>query len=294
MYYLLLGVFYLISFLPFRVLYVLSDILFFLLYYLVRYRRQVVLDNMAIAFPEKSAAEREKLCRRFYRRFIDNWLEAIKLLSMSEATLKKRFVMDFGPLPALYAAGKSCHVHLGHHFNWEWANVAFGLNGQFTLLGVYQPITNKSIDRLFRYFRKKSGTVLLAANNMRQEMLPWRNRQYILGLVADQNPGNTRKAFWLDFFSRKTPFVTGPEKNARLNNIPVIFAKIERVKRGFYTCTMILAEENPANTKEGELTIKFVNFLEERIRKQPETWLWTHRRWKHEWNEEFEKQWLER
>ena len=283
MYYLILGFFYLISLLPFWLLYGLADFIYVLVYYVFGYRKKVVLQNLAIAFPEKTEAERIKIARRFYRAFIDNWLEAVKLLSMSKRTLRKRFKMDYGPLPELYAKGKSCHVHLGHQFNWEWANVAFGQNGQFTLLGVYQPISNKAIDRLFKYFRKKSGTILLSARNMRQEMLPYRHTQYIMGLVADQNPSDPKKAYWHMFFSKMAPFVKGPEKNARLHNIPVVFARFEKLKRGYYNCVLELVEENPADTPEGELTTKFVRYLEDNIRRQPENWLWSHRRWKHDW-----------
>jgi len=294
MYYLLLGFFYLISFIPFRLLYLLSDMIWFLFFYVIRYRRKVVMYNLSIAFPEKTEAERKQICRKFYRRFTDNWLEAIKLLSMSEKTIRKRMQIDFGPLPEIFESGRCCHIHLGHHFNWEWANVAFGLNGKFSMLGVYQPISNKAIDRLFRYFRSKSGTVLLAANNMNQDLLAWRKKQYIMGLVADQNPSNVRRAFWTDFFSRPAPFIPGPEKNARWNDIPVVFARIERIKRGYYRCVLTLAEDHPAQTKEGELTLRFVDFLESCIRAQPETWLWTHRRWKHEWNETYRGRWLNR
>lgn len=294
MYYLILGFFYLISWLPFPLLYLLSDFIHMLIYRLFGYRKKIVLDNIAVAFPEKTEAERREIASRFYRAFVDNWLEAIKLLSMRTSTLQKRFKMDFGPLPRLLSEGKSCQIHLGHHFNWEWANIAFGSLSGFTLLGVYQPISNKAIDRLFRYFRKRSGTVLLAANNMQKEMIPFRDKQYILGLVADQNPPRPQKAFWANFFSKPAPFVIGPEKNARRQNIPVLFARITKLKRGYYSCTLVMAEEFPAQTSEGYLTKKFIDFLEEVIQAQPENWLWSHRRWKHSWREEYANKWLAR
>lgn len=294
MYYLLFGFFYLISFIPFPLLYLLSDVIWFFLFYVVRYRRKVVMYNLSIAFPEKTLEERKAISRKFYRRFTDNWLEAIKLLSMSDATIRKRMQIDFAPIEEIYESGRCCHFHLGHHFNWEWLNVAVSLNGKFPVLGIYQPISNKAVDRLFRHFRSKGGTILLPAHNMNQDLLAWRKKQYLMGLIADQNPPNVRRAYWTDFFSKPAPFIPGPEKNARWNDIPVVFARLQRVKRGYYKCELTLVEDHPAQTQEGELTLKFVEFLESCIRAQPETWMWTHRRWKHEWKETYRGRWLQR
>jgi KDO2-lipid IV(A) lauroyltransferase len=163
----------------------------------------------------------------------------------------------------------------------------------YTFLGVYMPINNQSLDRLFRKLRSKSGSVLIPATDMKNAMLPWRNRQYCIGLVADQAPANPEKCFWLNFFEKPTAFVTGPETGARAGNIPVVFANIEKPRRGYYKVVLTLAEEQPGDLERGELTLRYARYLENAIRQQPDMWLWSHRRWKREWKEEYKKNWIE-
>ncbi|MBX3240233.1 MAG: lysophospholipid acyltransferase family protein [Chitinophagaceae bacterium] len=287
MYYLVLALLYLVSFLPLWVIYRISDVVAFVLNDVLGYRRKVLLKNLTIGFPEKTDAERKKIIRKFYRNFTDTFLEAIKLLSISEKSLRKRVQFDPSIFEELYKTGKSCQVHLGHNFNWEWVNVRVARQLPFKFLVVYMPIANKLVDRLFQYFRGKTGTTMLAATDMRNAMLPFRNEQYLLALVADQNPGNKNHAYWVDFFGRTTAFVRGPEKNARLNNIPVVFARFYKPKRGYYVIETKLATEDPASMKEGQLTLEYVRYLEEVIRKQPEVYLWSHNRWKSEFSEEY-------
>lgn len=288
MYYLILAVLYLISFLPLWVIYRISDFAAFILR-IAKYRHKVLAKNLSIAFPEKSEAEKQVIIKKFYRNFTDTFLEAIKLLSISEKTLKKRIRFDASIFNELYKTGKSCHIHLGHNFNWEWANARVAQELPFTCLAVYMPIANKLIDRIFHYFRQKTGTHMLAATNMRNEMLPYRDKQYLLALVADQNPGNPNNAYWIDFFGKTTAFVKGPEKNARFNNIPVVFARIYKPRRGYYVMETKLASENPVALEEGQLTLQYVRYLEEVIREQPEVYLWSHNRWKTEYSDAYEE-----
>ncbi len=288
MYYLVLALLYLVSFLPLWVIYRISDIAAFFLR-LAKYRHGVLIKNLSIAFPEKTEAEKQLIIRKFYRNFTDTFLEAVKLLSISEKSLRKRIQFDPSIFNDLHKTGKSCQVHLGHNFNWEWANVRVARELRFTYLAVYMPIANKVLDRAFQYFRQKTGTRMLAATNMRNEMLPYRDKQYLLALVADQNPGNAHNAYWTEFFGKMTAFVKGPEKNARFNNIPVVFARFYKPKRGYYVVETTLAAEKPADLKEGQLTLDYVRYLEEVIRKQPEIYLWSHNRWKTAFTEEYEK-----
>jgi KDO2-lipid IV(A) lauroyltransferase len=155
------------------------------------------------------------------------------------------------------------------------------------------PISSKIFDRLFLKLRTRGKTIMLSAFNMRKDLLPYRNSQYLLGLAADQNPGNPTTAYWLNFFGRATPFVTGPEKSSRSRNAAVAFCYIEKVKRGYYNMVITMGEEEPKLLQEGELTVKYVRFLENVIRKQPDMWLWSHKRWKHSWKEEFTKLWVD-
>lgn len=247
------------------------------------------MKNLSIAFPEKTRAEKEKIIKKFYRNFTDNFLEAVKLLSMPEKSLRKRVQFDPAIFRELYDTGKSCQVMLGHNFNWEWVNVRVTRELPYPFLVVYMPIGNKLVDRLFKHFRERMGSRLLPATQMREAMMPYRNTQYLLALVADQNPGKPDRAYWINFFGKLTPFVSGPEKNARFNNIPVVFARFYKPKRGHYIVETKLASLTPRDMKDGELTLQYVRYLEEVIRKQPEVYLWSHNRWKFDYKEEYAK-----
>lgn len=283
MYYLVYGFLYLLSLLPLRVLYLLSDFTYVLVYYLIGYRKKVVFQNLAIAFPEKPDHERKQIAKKFYRNFTDNFIETIKLLSAGKNFIRKHYSCDTKLFYELYAQGKKCQAHLGHNFNWEIANLAMAFYTPYTLLTVYMPINNKTLDRLFKKIRTKTGAVLLPATEMRTAMLPWRDRQYLLALVADQNPGVPSKGYWLNFFGRPTPFVTGPEKGARANDAAVVFFHFTKRKRGYYEAHAELAASEPSALPEKELTKIYIQYLEKVIRAHPEMWLWSHRRWKHEW-----------
>jgi KDO2-lipid IV(A) lauroyltransferase len=143
------------------------------------------------------------------------------------------------------------------------------------------------MDRLFRKIRSKTGSVLLPATEMRTAMLPWRDKQYLLALVADQNPGVPSKGYWVNFFGKPTPFVSGPEKGARANDAAVVFINFTKTKRGHYVAHPQLATLEPKSLPEKELTKIYNQYLERVIRVNPEMWLWSHRRWKHEWKPEY-------
>lgn len=283
MYYLLLIFAYAISLLPLWLLYGVSDVLYLVVYHIAGYRRTVVHANLVQAFPDKSPKEIKRLTRKYYRNLTDMMVETIKLLTIGRKQLRRRFDCDLTVLQQLYEQGKSCQLHLGHNFNWEWANL-FCIQGvRFPFLVVYMPITNKAVDRFFRHFRERSGSTLLPANDIRNAMAPWLHKQYLIALVADQNPGDPRRCYWFPFLNKMTAFYKGPEMSARRNNIPVVFADIRKVKRGYYKAQLSLAFENPLEVPEGKITEAFVQFLEKNIREQPEVWVWSHKRWKHEW-----------
>ena len=176
---------------------------------------------------------------------------------------------------------------LGHNFNWEYANLSTPLHIVYPVLTVYMPITNKVFDRIFYKMRAKTGAKLIAATNIRAEILPYRNDKSALALVADQNPGHPKSAYWVNFFGRPTPFVKAPESGARRGNIPVLFCYFKKIRRGYYQIYFQLATETPATTEVGELTKRYADFLQWSIEQQPENWLWSHRRWKWDWKEEY-------
>jgi KDO2-lipid IV(A) lauroyltransferase len=283
MYYLAYGFLYLLSLLPMRALYFLSDGIYLLVYHVFGYRRKVVMSNLEIAFPEKTQKEKIEIAKKFYHNFIDSFIEVVKLVSCGNSFLMKRFTADTRVLNQLCASGKSCQLHLGHTFNWEWGQLVLTKLTPYRLLVVYQPISNGIFEKLFYKLRTRTGNVFLPANNMRNAIIPYLESQYLLGLVADQNPSNPDTAYWRHFFGRQTPFVSGPEKGARAGHLPVVFAYMEKPKRGKYHAVIELATENAAELPEGELTTRYVKYLEEVIRRNPDMWLWSHRRWKHQW-----------
>ena len=293
MYYFFYGLLWLVSLLPMRVLYLLSDGCYGLVYHVFSYRKDVVMGNLLIAFPEKTEAERVKIAKKFYHNFIDSFVEVIKLVSASEAFLQKRFTVDTGELDELYRSGKSCQMHLGHTFNWEWGQLVLSRLTRYKILVVYMPITNAIFEKLFYKLRTRSGNVFLPATTMREAIGPYLESQYLLGLVADQNPGNPSTSYWVNFFGRPTPFVSGPEKGARAASLPVVFACIEKPRRGYYKATVSLGAPDASLLPAGELTRQYVRYLETVIRKNPDMWLWSHRRWKHAWKEEYADMWAD-
>jgi len=276
-----------------RILYMIADGIYFLLYYVFRYRRKVVMDNLVIAFPEKTETERIKIAKEFYLNFIDSFIEAIKLISANDEFLKKRFTVNIKEINELYKTGKACQIHLGHTFNWEWGQLVLRTLTPYKLMVVYMPITNKIFDRLFYKLRTRNGSIFLPSTSMRSAMVVHNDTQYLLGLVTDQNPGNIKSAYWLNFFGRPTAFVAGPEKAARLKRLPVVFAYIEKPKRGHYNAVIEIAAQDASQLREGELTLKYAHYLEEVIRRNPSMWLWSHRRWKHQWKDEFTDLWVD-
>ncbi len=287
MYYVVYGFLYLLSLLPLRVLYFFGDVVYGIIYYLIGYRKKVVLKNLDIAFPYKTAGEKERIAKKFYRNFIDTFIETIKLFSVGKKWMQKHCKVDTSILYELHRQGKKCQIHLGHNFNWELANLVVPYDSPYLQLSIYMPLTNKTLDRIFKKLRAKNGAVLLPATRISQAMIPYRNEQYLMALVADQNPGVPSKAYWFHFFGRPTPFVRGPEKNARANQVAVVFAYITKQKRGYYEIHFELASDSPHLLQETELTKTYVSFLEKVIRASPEMWLWSHRRWKHEWKPEY-------
>jgi KDO2-lipid IV(A) lauroyltransferase len=289
MYYIVYGILYLLSLLPLRVLYIISDGFYALAYYVFKYRRDVVGSNLKIAFPEKTDAERKVIEKKFYHNFIDTFVEMIKLISASDSFIEKHFTANWEVVNEVYNSGRRAHLHLGHNFNWEWGNIVLGKKTPFKFLAVYTPITNPAFEKLFLKLRQRSGVTMLPSNKMRERFLPYRNTQYLLGLVADQNPSDPARAWWFNFFDKPAPFVKGPAKNAITSEAVIIFASIKKTKRGYYEGTFSIDEEHPEEHTEQELTQKFIAYLENNIRQNPDLWLWSHRRWRWEWKEGYEK-----
>lgn len=224
---------------------------------------------------------------------MDNFIETLKLLSGGSRFAMKHFDADNSMIEEEYRKGNKLQFHLGHNFNWELANVAFAPSTSYQMLVVYMPVKNKLFEKIMLKLRSVSGIIMLPATDMKNAMLPFRAKQYLLALVADQVPGDVRKAYWLNFFGRPTPFMRGPERGAVLGNLSVMFGQIYKVKRGYYKLGYEIATHAAGDLPEGELTRRYARFLEKVIDEHPEMWLWSHRRWKREWKPEYADLWID-
>jgi len=287
MYYILYAIFYLLSLLPWRILYIISDGFYGVLFYIIKYRKAVVFKNLKIAFPEKSEQEILQIAKAFYRNFTDTFIETIKLISVSEKTLKKRVQINAEVVNDLYQQGKNVQIHTGHFFNWEVGNLAMSLHMKnYVFLGVYAPPKGEAMHRIIKRLRSKFGTVLIPSTSFRNTFHQYTKQPYVVGLVADQNPGDPNFAAWLPFFGKMTPFVTGPEKGAKRMDTAVVMMDFYKVKRGYYKIEYTLLTTEPKAMPEGEITKQLIAFIEAAIRKRPANYLWSHRRWKWEFDTE--------
>ena len=282
-YYFALPFIYLISFLPFPILYLFSDLVFILLYYVIGYRKNVVTENLRKSFPEKSEKEILQLRRAFYRYFTDLTLETFKTLSISKSAMLEHCSMDEQSIllfKKLSDEKKSCILVLGHLGNWEWAGNTFSLTCKQPLYVIYHPLTNKYFNSLIIKMRTRFGTRLIEMKNTFRDMVNMKNEVNATAFIADQTPP-PENAYWTNFLHQDTPVFSGTEKIARKLNLPVIYVNVNRTGRGQYIVHAEMLCENPASTSDGEISDLHTQRLEKEIRKDPETWLWSHRRWKH-------------
>lgn len=294
MYFIIYGFLYLLSLLPFWFLYALSDLLYVLMFYILGYRKKIVMENLATAFPEKTPVERLRIAKKFYHNLADNFIEVLKLLSISERNFFNRCRGNFEVVNEVAARGKNIQLHSGHQFNSEYGIWFYSKNSTLPIFGMYVKVTNKAINRLFLKIRGRYGTVMIEAAEFRNKIHSMYKNPYLFGWVADQNPSNPRNAYWLNFLNKVAPFVKTPERSAIKNNVAVVFARIKKIKRGYYYFENIVITENASELKAGELTRMYRDFLEESIREDPANYLWTHRRWKHAYKEEYKELWIEK
>jgi KDO2-lipid IV(A) lauroyltransferase len=265
-------------------MFLIADAFYLIVYYCFGYRKAIVMKNLAIAFPEKTEAERVRIAKDFYHNFIDMIFETIKMFSISNKELKKRFSSNFEVLNDLYDSGQNVQLECGHFFNWEILNLYIGLVSRYPFIGVYQPLSNKVMDRIMLNMRQKNGTILIPASDFKNSFHDYVEDRYAMGLAADQNPPNEYKAHWVNFFGRLTPFVVGPEKGAREKNTAILFAHFYKVKRGYYRVDLEVITTKPNDYEYGQLTRIFAEHVERAVRKTPANYLWSHRRWKWEFD----------
>jgi Kdo2-lipid IVA lauroyltransferase/acyltransferase len=266
---------------PFSLLYRISDFLFFILYYIFKYRKKVVQENLSNSFPGKSPVELKKLEKKIYQNLTDIILEGLKGFSMSNKQIIERFkFINIDIIDSLYDQKQSFIAVLGHYCNWEWGTISAGLQLKHEIVGFYKPLSNKYIDKYLKDKRSKSKTILSSIARTFQTFDDFKNTTAIFTMVADQSPGNIKRALWFNFLNQPTAWLHGPEKYAKLFNIPVYFINVQRIKRGFYEVKLIEIAKNPAEFPHSKITGLFIKELEKVILEKPENWLWSHRRWK--------------
>lgn len=281
LYYFSLPILYGLSYLPLWVLYRISDGLFVLLFYIIRYRNRVIFTNIKNAFPEKSEKEIAKIRKDFYRYFCDFIVETLKSLTISEKALRKHVLFENKEIfEKYYADNQSLIIVLGHYGNWELGGMRFGLEPVHQLFVVYHPLKNQHFENLLLNARKRFGNGFYPMKKAVRGMLADREKITATAFIADQTPP-PQNAYWMEFLNQDTPVFWGTEKLAKKMKYPIVYFSIKRRKRGLYSIEPEILFENPENTADGEITEAHTRRLEKDIQAQPEIWLWSHRRWKH-------------
>ena len=268
-------------------MYLISDFVYIIIYYCIGYRKEVVLNNLLIAFPEKSLKERIKIAKEFYRNFTDSFIETIKLFSASDKEFDERYSTNNHMLDQFLEVGKDVQLLAGHFFNWEYLNLGEARIGKYPFAGVYMPIANKIFDRIILKLRKRYGSLLIPAGDFRTKFKEYVTGRYTIALASDQNPGNPANAHWVMFFNRLTPFIKGPEKGAKKDNLVVAFAHFYKIKRGYYHTEIEMVTTTPREFEEGQLTQLFATYVEKAIQLKPANYLWSHRRWRWSYEEKY-------
>jgi KDO2-lipid IV(A) lauroyltransferase len=271
-----------LSLLPFPVLHRISDLLFYLIYYLIGYRKKVVFTNLSNSFPEKTESQITDLAKSFYRHLCDLIVGSIKLfsISMDDVVARSKFVNP-ELLDAYFEEGRSIIIVAGHYNNWEFFAQSCNLQMKHQAVGIYTPLSNAFFEKKFSESRGRYDVILLPKNEVKQFFEANGDQKIAVIFGADQSPSpKTKRVYWTTFLNQDTAVMFGTEKYAREYGYPVIFAKMRRIGRSQFEISFELLEEDPANTAYGAITEKHTRMLEQQILEDPAYYLWTHRRWK--------------
>jgi KDO2-lipid IV(A) lauroyltransferase len=271
-----------LSRMPFFMLYALSDFAFFMMFYVVGYRKDVVYKNLQNSFPEKDEKELKFLQKQFFKHLCDLIVESIKGFTISKKQIMSRVSFKNNEvIDKYFDQGKSVVIISGHYNNWEMVGTASGTGLQLQGLGIYKPLSNKFFDRKMRVSRERHGIIMVPMKETLDSLKKDYGRPYGLMFAADQTPSNVRRCYWLNFLNQETPVFFGPEKIAKDFDLPVIYSSMYKRKRGHYEVVHRLITEEPKETAYGEITKAHVKILEDDIKLAPQFWLWSHKRWKH-------------
>lgn len=287
-------IFYVLSLLPFRVLYGISDFFYLIMYHIVGYRKKVVRKNLSSSFPEKTSQELKEIERGFYHWLCDYFVETLKLLTVSDETLLKHIEFrNAEQIEEYYDKGQTCAAILGHYCNWELLSatgLAFKRHKEAVCGLIYHPLRSKIFDMLFKDIRQSKGGVCIPKQEILRYLVRYKRekRMWLFGYISDQSPKYLNIHCWLPFLNHDTPVFTGGEKIMKKMNDAVFYVDMHRPERGKYICTFRLITDKPAEMQENEITTRFFKMLEDTIKRDPRLYLWTHDRWKRN-HEHFDK-----
>jgi KDO2-lipid IV(A) lauroyltransferase len=282
-FYLLYPLIWTLTLLPLRIQYLLSDLLFVLNYLFIGYRRKVIYLNLRNSFPEKSNKNIRTIARKFYRHLFDQMIESIALIHMSpKRILKHMRYKNPEVIEDLYKKNKGVILVSGHYGNWEWI-ISLQMLVSHKTLAIYKQLNNKYFDRMYINIRSRYGMTPVPMNSILRELInrEQKNELTLTYSLGDQRPLFRHIQYWTRFLNQDTPVYLGTEKIARKKNLAVVFFKMRKIRRGIYETEFIPLFENSRETKEHEITDKYLSILEKIIIERPELWLWTHKRWKH-------------
>jgi len=275
---------WLVALLPFRMLYALSDGMYFLMRHVAHYRKKVVRRNLSRSFPEKSQQELREIERRFYHYLCDYMVEEVKMLRMSFDDLRQRMAYEKADLfLSMIEKHGGIVVMIPHYANFEW------LIGMGTIMKpedipgqVYKPLRNKYMDEMFKLIRSRFGGYNIPKHSTAREVIRLRreNKHMALGLITDQSPNLNEANYWTTFLHQDTVFMDGAERIAKMMGFPVFYAELQKNGRGHCKVSFDLITETPKEMADGEITECFVRRLEQTIRREPAYWFWSHKRWK--------------
>lgn len=283
LYILLYPILWLISILQFRILYLFSDFIYLLVYYVIGYRKKTVRENLAMALPHLSDKERLEIEKKSFHYLCDMFLEMAKTMTISKSEINKRYAFtNIETYLELEKKGKSIALMCAHYASYEWA-ISMNHHINFIGYGIYKKIANKYFDKLVKDIRSKFKAVLITTKETKStiEYNAKNNILGVYGFASDQTPRRSDTMYWNSFLGQETPIHTGAETLAKRYDMNVIFLKSRRVKRGYYEATFEVLSENVKSVPDYKLSEEFMRKVEQQIYDAPEFYLWTHKRWKH-------------
>mgnify|MGYP001401910419 CR=1 FL=1 len=272
-----------LSRLPMRILYIKSDFLYLLMYYIIGYRKKVVLENLTLSFPEKSDTELKDISKKFFKHFIDIIMESVKAFSISKKQISKRYTYKNPELVNAFAKkGRDIALVGAHQANWEWS-ISIPLVLDIDVYGAYTKLNNKYFENWLRKSREKFGVFGYKTSDtvrgMQKNINDKKQGAYIL--LSDQSPQLHKTYYWREFFNIKVPVHTGAEMLSKKFNLVVINYVTRKIKRGYYETEFQLITDTPKSFKDYQITDNYTKLTEENIKIQPELYLWSHKRYKH-------------